>query len=93
MKESIAMFNHYKVGTDVSVWTEKLPLALEVSRKLRTRTVWVNTQNRFDAAIPYGGLDWSGNSIEGGTEVSRFFFCAFTFTDKKICLMFGVFNL
>ncbi|KAG8194257.1 hypothetical protein JTE90_024585 [Oedothorax gibbosus] len=68
VKESIAMFNHNKLGSEVSVWTEKLPLALEVSRKLRTRTVWVNTQNVFDAAVSYGGLGLGGNSIEGGTE-------------------------
>lgn len=68
------MFNHNKLGSDVSVWTEKLPLALEVVQKLRTRTVWINTQNMFDASIPYGGLGLSGNSIEGGVEVRRFFY-------------------
>ncbi|GIX68505.1 aldehyde dehydrogenase family 16 member A1 [Caerostris extrusa] len=69
VKESISMFNHDKLGCDVSIWTDKLSLALEVAPQLKTGTVWVNSQNLFDAAAAYGGASLGSNSIEGGIEV------------------------
>ncbi|CAL1298235.1 unnamed protein product [Larinioides sclopetarius] len=68
VKESISMFNYNKLGCDVSIWSEKLTLALEVANQLRTGTVWVNSQNIFDACAVYGGAGLGSNSLEGGKE-------------------------
>ncbi|GFU26111.1 alpha-ketoglutaric semialdehyde dehydrogenase [Nephila pilipes] len=68
VKESITMFNHDKIGNDVSIWSEKLTLALEVAHQLKAGTVWVNSQNLFDASTVYGGMGVLMSSLEGGNE-------------------------
>ncbi|GBN64455.1 Aldehyde dehydrogenase family 16 member A1 [Araneus ventricosus] len=68
VKESISMFNYNKLGCDVSIWSEKLTLALEVANQLRAGTVWVNSQNIFDACAIYGGAGLGSSSLEGGKE-------------------------
>jgi len=37
-----------------------------LSRSLRVGTVWVNSYNNFDAAVPFGGFKMSGNGREKG---------------------------
>ena len=38
-------------------------------RGLQSGTVWVNTWNQFDAAVPFGGYKLSGIGREHGEEV------------------------
>lgn len=40
-----------------------------VCRGLQSGTVWVNTWNQFDAAVPFGGYKLSGIGREHGEEV------------------------
>ncbi|KAF8783073.1 Aldehyde dehydrogenase family 16 member A1 like protein [Argiope bruennichi] len=68
VKESISMFNYNKLGCDVSIWSERLTLALEVANQLRAGTVWINSQNIFDACAVYGGAGLGSGSLEGGKE-------------------------
>ncbi|KFM74672.1 Aldehyde dehydrogenase family 16 member A1, partial [Stegodyphus mimosarum] len=65
-KESITMFNRHNLGADVSVWTDKLSLALEVAQELKTGTVWINTQNIFIPVAGYSSVHMKGYSVEGG---------------------------
>ena len=40
-----------------------------MSRGLQAGTVWVNTWNQFDTAVPFGGYKMSGIGREHGAEV------------------------
>lgn len=44
-------------------------LCVCVCRGLQSGTVWVNTWNQFDAAVPFGGYKLSGIGREHGEEV------------------------
>ncbi|XP_035224984.1 putative aldehyde dehydrogenase DhaS [Stegodyphus dumicola] len=65
-KESITMFNRNNLGADVSVWTDKLSLALEVAQELKSGTIWINTQNIFIPVAGYSSVYMKGYSVEGG---------------------------
>ncbi|CAH2319100.1 aldehyde dehydrogenase family 16 member A1 [Pelobates cultripes] len=67
-KESIALGNNTPYGLAASLWTENLPLALEVALSLKAGTVWVNGHNMFDAAAGFGGYKESGFGRDGGKE-------------------------
>ncbi|XP_034647673.1 aldehyde dehydrogenase family 16 member A1 [Trachemys scripta elegans] len=67
-KEAVALGNNRPSGLAASVWTENLPLAMEVAQSLQVGTVWINGQNLFDAAAGVGGIKESGNGRDGGKE-------------------------
>ncbi|XP_030053777.1 aldehyde dehydrogenase family 16 member A1 [Microcaecilia unicolor] len=67
-KEAIELANNTPYGLAASVWTENLPLALEVALSLKAGTVWVNGHNMFDAAAGFGGYKESGFGRDGGKE-------------------------
>ena len=52
------------------MWTENVPLALEVALGIKAGTVWINCHNLFDAAAGFGGYKQSGYGRDGGKEVS-----------------------
>ncbi|MBK5934371.1 aldehyde dehydrogenase (NAD+) [Rhodovulum imhoffii] len=66
--EAVALANDTRYGLAASIWSETLPLALEVAPKLAAGVVWVNGANMFDAAVGFGGLRESGFGREGGWE-------------------------
>ena len=47
---------------------ENLNLALDVARKVKAGSVWINSTNLFDAASGFGGYRESGYGREGGRE-------------------------
>ncbi|KAJ6654360.1 hypothetical protein lerEdw1_006953 [Lerista edwardsae] len=67
-KEAVALGNGTPYGLVASVWTETLPLALEVARSLQVGTVWINGHNLLDAASAFGGYKESGYGRDGGKE-------------------------
>ncbi|XP_044844837.1 aldehyde dehydrogenase family 16 member A1 [Mauremys mutica] len=67
-KEAVALGNNRPSGLAASVWTENLPLAMEVAQSLQVGTVWINGQNLSDAAAGVGGTKESGNGRDGGKE-------------------------
>ncbi|XP_062840204.1 aldehyde dehydrogenase family 16 member A1 isoform X2 [Anolis carolinensis] len=67
-KEALALGNSTPYGMVASVWTETLPLALEVARSLQVGTVWINGHNMLDAASAFGGYKESGFGRDGGKE-------------------------
>lgn len=56
-------------GLAAGVWTRDLKQAHEISAALRAGTVWVNTYNAFDPAMPFGGYKQSGWGRENGEQV------------------------
>ncbi|XP_043230403.1 aldehyde dehydrogenase family 16 member A1-like [Amphibalanus amphitrite] len=67
-KEALALANNTIYGLGGSVWTEKLPLALETAKHIKAGSVWINCHNMFDAATGFGGYRQSGYGRDGGKE-------------------------
>ena len=67
-KEAVALANNTRYGLAASIWSENINLALDVARKVKAGTVWVNSTNLFDAASGFGGYRESGYGREGGRE-------------------------
>lgn len=55
-------------GLGGGVWTRSLATAQQVSRGLRTGSVWVNCYQAMDPAVPFGGYKMSGYGRESGHE-------------------------
>ncbi len=53
----------------IGIWTRDISKAHRTAARLRAGTVWVNTYNIFDAALPFGGYKQSGWGREMGHEV------------------------
>ncbi len=67
-KEAVALANNTRYGLAASLWTENINLALDIARRVKAGTVWVNCTNQFDAASGFGGYRESGYGREGGRE-------------------------
>jgi acyl-CoA reductase-like NAD-dependent aldehyde dehydrogenase len=70
--EAVALANDTTYGLGNGLWTRDLDRALQVSRRLKSGTVWVNTYLDGAPQLPFGGYRRSGlgreNGIEGLTE-------------------------
>ncbi|HRE48029.1 MAG TPA: aldehyde dehydrogenase family protein, partial [Aggregatilineales bacterium] len=67
-EEAVALANNTPFGLAASVWSDNLNLSLDVARKVKAGTVWINATNLFDAASGFGGYRESGYGREGGRE-------------------------
>jgi len=59
-EEAVAIANDSDYGLSAGVWTNDLGRAHRMTQSIRAGTVWVNTYQRVNAAIPYGGIKYSG---------------------------------
>ena len=66
--EAVTLANDTRFGLAASVWSEDIGIALDIARRIKAGTVWVNCTNRFDAASGFGGYRESGFGREGGRE-------------------------
>jgi aldehyde dehydrogenase (NAD+) len=66
--EAVALANNTRYGLAASIWSDNLNLSLDVARKVKAGTVWINSTNLFDAASGFGGYRESGYGREGGRE-------------------------
>jgi phenylacetaldehyde dehydrogenase len=61
--------NESNYGLAAGIWTRDVSHAHRIAAELQAGTVWVNTYNVFDAALPFGGFKESGWGREMGREV------------------------
>lgn len=64
--EVIRRANDSHYGLAAGIWTQNLDTANRLSRALKAGTVWINTYNQFDAALPFGGFKQSGIGRDKG---------------------------
>ncbi len=76
IEDAARIGNDSSFGLAAGVWTRDVKKALRAAKAIRAGTVWVNTYNVFDAAMPFGGFKASGfgrelgkHAIEGYTEL------------------------
>ncbi len=55
-------------GLGAGVWTTDVRRAHQLSRRLRAGSVWINTYQAMDPAVPFGGYGQSGYGRESGRD-------------------------
>jgi phenylacetaldehyde dehydrogenase len=72
--------NATSYGLAASIWTRDLSTAHKMAKRIKAGTVWINTHNMVDPAVPFGGFKQSGwgremshNAIELYTETKSVF--------------------
>jgi phenylacetaldehyde dehydrogenase len=68
LDEAIALANDSDMGLAAAVYSQDVTRIHHLVRRLRAGTVWVNTHNIYDAALPFGGYKKSGLGREMGPE-------------------------
>jgi aldehyde dehydrogenase (NAD+) len=67
VEDAVRMANDSIYGLGGAVWSRDIPRALEVAKRIRTGTVWVNDYHLVSPAAPFGGYKQSGIGREHGT--------------------------
>ncbi|HET7434510.1 MAG TPA: aldehyde dehydrogenase family protein [Thermoanaerobaculia bacterium] len=67
-EDAIAKGNGTVYGLAAAVWTKDVTKAHRVARALKAGTVWVNTYNLYDPALPFGGFKESGFGRDQGRD-------------------------
>mgnify|MGYP006163180363 CR=1 FL=1 len=67
-EEATALANDTEYGLTASVWSENAGRAHRMAKSLQTGVVWLNCHNRFDVAVPFGGVKQSGYGRDHGLE-------------------------
>jgi acyl-CoA reductase-like NAD-dependent aldehyde dehydrogenase len=67
-EEAIARANATVYGLAAAVWTRDVSKAHRIARAVKAGTVWVNTYNLYDPALPFGGFKESGFGRDQGRD-------------------------
>lgn len=77
----VGLANGTPFGLAASIWTRNLDRAHLLADRLEVGTVWLNTHNVLDLAMPFGGSKLSGLGREFGSEA------VLAFTEPKAVCM------
>jgi len=68
LDQAIARGNATVYGLAAAVWTRDISKAHRVARAIKAGTVWINTYNLYDPALPFGGFKESGFGRDQGRD-------------------------
>lgn len=66
--EAVKIANDSIYGLGGAVWSENDERAMDIAKKLRTGTVWINEYHLLNEKVPFGGYKQSGIGREFGIE-------------------------
>lgn len=66
--DAVAKSNATVYGLAAAVWTRDVSKAHRVAKAVKAGTVWVNTYNLYDPALPFGGFKESGFGRDQGRD-------------------------
>ncbi|CCK72786.1 aldehyde dehydrogenase (NAD(P)(+)) ALD5 KNAG_0L01660 [Huiozyma naganishii CBS 8797] len=64
--EVIKLANNSQYGLAAGIHTKDISKAIEVSNRVKSGTIWINTYNAFHQSVPFGGFGQSGIGREMG---------------------------
>ena len=67
-EDAIVKGNATVYGLAAAVWTRDVSKAHRIARAIKAGTVWVNTYNLYDPALPFGGFKESGFGRDQGRD-------------------------
>jgi acyl-CoA reductase-like NAD-dependent aldehyde dehydrogenase len=67
-EDAIAKGNATVYGLAAAVWTRDISKAHRVARAIKAGTVWINSYNLYDPALPFGGFKESGFGRDQGRD-------------------------
>jgi aldehyde dehydrogenase (NAD+) len=67
-EDAVTKANATVYGLAAAVWTRDLSKAHRVVRAIKAGTVWVNSYNLYDPALPFGGFKESGFGRDQGRD-------------------------
>ncbi len=68
LEDAIRMANDSEYGLGGAVFSRDIPKAIDIAKKIRTGTVWINDYHLINALAPFGGYKQSGMGRELGTQ-------------------------
>ncbi len=68
LRQIKSLANKTEFGLGASIWTSNLDKAHLLADQIDCGTVWINTHNVLDVAMPFGGTKLSGLGREFGSE-------------------------
>jgi aldehyde dehydrogenase (NAD+) len=66
--DAVAKANATVYGLAAAVWTRDISKAHRIARLIKAGTVWINTYNLYDPALPFGGFKESGFGRDQGRD-------------------------
>lgn len=67
--EVVKLANDSEYGLAAGIQSSNVNTCMDVSRRLKAGTIWVNTYNDFHPMVPFGGFGASGMGREMGSQV------------------------
>jgi len=67
-EDAVTKANATVYGLAAAVWTRDVSKAHRIARAVKAGTVWVNTYNLYDPALPFGGFKESGFGRDQGRD-------------------------
>ena len=67
-EDAVAKGNATVYGLAAAVWTRDVSKAYRIARAIKAGTVWINTYNLYDPALPFGGFKESGFGRDQGKD-------------------------